>query len=103
MPVNWTGGGGNDLVYVVGLSIPGGLLNAGNSPVGAFVCTALASARTFTVPSAIVSQLPAGEGAVLLLSASQGSRPAIPLVRGGNIDSATFFYSFIDSAQVRFQ
>jgi uncharacterized protein (TIGR03437 family) len=103
LTVNWTGGSANDLVNIAGLSIPGGLLNAGNSLVGAFVCTALASARTFTVPSTIVSQLPAGDGALLLLGAGQGSRPNIPLVRGGNVDIAAFVYTFIDSAQLRFQ
>jgi hypothetical protein len=103
LTVNWTGGSANDLVNIAGLSIPGGLLSAGNSQVGAFVCTALAGARTFTVPAAIVSQLPAGDGALLLLGAGQGSRPTIPLVRGGNIDSAAFIYTFIDSAQLRFQ
>jgi uncharacterized protein (TIGR03437 family) len=103
MTVNWTGGTGNDLVYIAGISIPGGLLNAGNSPVGAFVCTALASVRTFTVPANIVAQLPVGEGALLLINQGAGSRPTIPLVRGGNVDIAAFTYSFIDSAQVRFQ
>ena len=103
LTVNWTGGSANDLVNIAGLSIPGGILNAANSPVGAFVCTALASARTFTVPSSIVSQLPAGDGALLLLGAGQGSRPTIPLVRGGNLDIAAFVYTFIDSAQLRFQ
>jgi hypothetical protein len=50
-----------------------------------------------------VTQLPAGDGAILLLSSGQGSRPAIPLMRGGNLDVAAFVYTFIDSAQLRFQ
>jgi hypothetical protein len=55
------------------------------------------------VPANIVSQLPAGEGALLLINQGTGSRPTIPLVRGGNLDLAAFTYSFIDSAQLRFQ
>jgi uncharacterized protein (TIGR03437 family) len=103
LTVNWTGGSANDLVHIAGLSIPGGILNAGNSPIGAFVCTAVASARTLTVPSTIVSQLPAADGAILLLGSGQGSGPRIPLVRGGNLDVVAFVYTFIDSAQLRFQ
>jgi uncharacterized protein (TIGR03437 family) len=101
--VAWTGGASNDVVLIVGISIPGGLFNAGNSRVGAFVCTALASARSFSVPSSVVSQLPSGEGALLLIGSGTGTRPTIPLVRGGNIELAAFTYSYIDSAQVRFQ
>jgi uncharacterized protein (TIGR03437 family) len=101
--VNWTGGAGNDVVLILGVSIPGGLLNAGNGPLGAFICTALASARTFTVPSSVLSQLQAAEGALALIGSGSEARPVIPLVRGGNIDLSAFSYAFIDSALTRFQ
>jgi uncharacterized protein (TIGR03437 family) len=99
--VSWTGSGGNDMVLITGISFQGGLLNP--QPMGAFVCTALASSRTFSVPANIVSQLAAGEGAVIVASGGLGPRSTIPLTRGGNLDFVAFTYFSLDSGLVRFQ
>lgn len=59
LTVTWTGGGPGTYVYISGSS-------AGNGVAGGFSCYAPQSALQFTVPSYVLSVLPAGQGSVLL-------------------------------------
>lgn len=118
LTVNWTGGSADDLVTISGSA---GTLVPGSDGIydGAlFVCTARASAGTFTVPTSILQQMPAAEGlsltgltpnlnsiAVLTVNVSSGNPPRIsaPLTAGGNVEFGTFTYSFGGGAFVPYR
>ena len=114
LTINWSGGGGDDIVTIVGISgsrVPG---SSDNNPLfdGAqFYCFAAATAGTFTVPTSILQQLPAAAGfsvgldgadfnsiGLLSVNASNGNaqngRFTAPLRAGGNIDFGFLLYSF---------
>ena len=55
--VNWTGGASDAIVIITGSSAGTGKIS------GSFICTAPASARTFTVPAPVTLSLPATGGA----------------------------------------
>jgi hypothetical protein len=120
LTVTWTGGGSGEVVSISGTS---GTTVSGSNPnnpvydAGVFICTANASAGTFTVPTAVLSQLPAtppggltsgtGVGAMVVSSTTNvtptnGTFTA-PLTAGGNIDSG-FFISTVGALKtVTFQ
>ncbi len=101
--LNWTGGGSTDLVEVIGFSgfVVG---NIGDSPVydgSVFICTTTAGNGSFTVPAAVLQQLPVtpGDATVGLGGLGIVSTPKLapgsglftaPLVAGGNIDTGVF-------------
>lgn len=96
LTLNWTGGNSSDLVEISGLS---GTENNGNLTGAEFVCITTAGAKSFTVPSSILSQLPAinssqitaGTGETSLIVASIVSATFnAPLVGGGTITNAGF-------------
>jgi hypothetical protein len=102
--ITWTGGGSNVLLItgISGASVGGTQTN----PIfeaSIFVCYANASAGNFTVPSSILTQLPASKGDILSGSVGllgvQVSGPATggtftaPLTAGGNIDYGKVTFS----------
>jgi hypothetical protein len=102
--INWTGGG-DGLVAITGVAgtRAGGTTDNPVSDSGVFSCTAPASAGTFSVPTAVLQQLPAvpaasetGVGMLMVMAMpdpakNQGTFTA-PLVGGGSIDWGFFSY-----------
>ncbi|HZT32044.1 MAG TPA: hypothetical protein VFA33_19305 [Bryobacteraceae bacterium] len=105
LALSWSGGG-NDLVAIIGAS---GTMTGGdtNNPIydaGVFVCTTTADKLAFTVPSSVLSQLPAtpaattgiggGFGMLMVTSTTQTSGGngvfSAPLTAGGTIDNGLF-------------
>lgn len=106
LPVTWTGGV-DGLVVVIGFAGTqvSGQPVAGIYDVAGFMCTSRASAGNFSVPSAVLQQMPQVSGDVLAgaigalavytvpdASRSQGVFAA-PLTAGGNIDFGYFTYA----------
>jgi uncharacterized protein (TIGR03437 family) len=120
LTVSWSGGG-NDIVTITGVS---GTTVAGSSQTNPtydasiFICSASASAGTFTVSSSVMSQLTptpagglfsgAGIGAVSVsattnvIVGSNGTFTA-PLTSGGNIDTGLFISTVGALKTVTFQ
>lgn len=106
LAITWSGGSGQ--VFITGISgtTAGGTQQDPIYDAAVFVCTANASAGNFTVPSSILSQLPAvtfdptsstsnGVGllGLQLNGPAGGGSFMAPLVGGGNVDMANFTYS----------
>jgi uncharacterized protein (TIGR03437 family) len=95
LKLSWTGGLSSDLVEIFGSSSTGA---GANTTTTTFVCLAKAGDGTFTVPSSVLSQLPAisanaasGSGGMLaVLSGPTPSTFSAPLTAGGSITNATF-------------
>jgi uncharacterized protein (TIGR03437 family) len=95
LTLNWTGGLSSDLVEIFGSASTG---TGANATTTSFICLTTAGAGTFTVPSSVLSQLPAvtasattGSGG--LLAVESGPTPSIfsaPLTAGGSITNAPF-------------
>ena len=115
LPITWSGGG-SGVVSIVGMSGS----QAGGTPtnplfdVAVFTCIANASAGSFSVPSAVLSQLPASSGDILsgalatLTVQSAGPTDGTglftaPLTAGGNTDYAAFVFSIGFTKSVSFQ
>lgn len=104
----WTGGGANDLVMIMGYS--GTSSGTGqNITVDAteFICTTTAGQGGFTVPSSVLSQLPATNGSdmtgfLMVFSSGTPANFNAPLVGGGNVPS-TFSASTGTGAQASYQ
>ena len=115
LPITWTGGG-DGLVTVGGFagSQVGGTQTNPIYDVAGFTCIAQASAGNFSVPSAVLQQLPqvSGDvtsGAIVNISvlaipdASKGQGVfSAPLTAGGNVDFAYFSYAVGSSKTVGF-
>ncbi len=94
LPLAWTGGNANDILEIVGSSAA---VSNGVTSGASFVCLTTAGAGSFTVPSSILSQLPAasttaaGTGATsLTVSTGTIANFTAPLVAGGTIDFGVF-------------
>lgn len=61
--VNWTGGVAGSYVQITGSSVA---IAGSQTLTGAYTCSASATAGTFTVPPAVLLQLPAGTGSTTL-------------------------------------
>lgn len=101
LPITWTGGGGTDIVSIVGLG--GTFTGTGataKTEATIFLCLAKASDGSFTVPTSVLSQLPAvaadSTTSIGLLAVTSGTAPApftAPLTGGGNVDYAVIIGS----------
>jgi uncharacterized protein (TIGR03437 family) len=111
--VNWSGGGGgNNIVLIVGMSGTQ-TSTAGVYDAAIFTCRAAASAGTFTVPSSVLTQLPATNGDLLsgnlgllgleTVGDANAAKFTLPLKAGGNADYATFNYNIGVSKGVAYQ
>jgi uncharacterized protein (TIGR03437 family) len=94
LTLNWTGGNASDFVEIFGSSSSG---SGANSTTTAFVCLTTAGPGTFTVPSSVLTQLPAvtasatGSGGILAVeSGPTPSTFSAPLKAGGSITGAAF-------------
>lgn len=111
--VNWTGGGSDNLVEIVGISgqSVGGTATNPIFDAGIFICLAPASALKFTVPSSVLMQLPATtgdltSGSVGLLGVQlvvPGVKFNAPLTAGGTVDYATFNFTNGGNKSVSYQ
>jgi uncharacterized protein (TIGR03437 family) len=94
LKLNWTGGLTSDLVEIFGSSSSG---SGANTTTTSFICLAKAGDGTFTVPSSVLTQLPAvsassssGGGILAILSGPTPSNFSAGLTAGGSITNATF-------------
>jgi uncharacterized protein (TIGR03437 family) len=114
LTLNWTGGNSSDLVTILGYS--GTSTGTGANAVTdatEFFCTTTAGKGGFTVPSDVLSQLPAVSQADIdagkasgFLSVSSSSAPSnftAPLTKGGSIDSGVFAATVGTAALVSYQ
>ncbi len=115
LPITWSGGG-SGLVTIVGLSgnQAGGTQTNPIFDVAGFTCIANASAGSFSVPSAVLSQLPASSGDLLsgalgtLTVQSAGPSDgsglfSAPLTAGGSTDYGSFVFSIGFTKNVSYQ
>jgi uncharacterized protein (TIGR03437 family) len=93
--LNWTGGNASDQVEILGVSsITTGQGNNAITSVGEFVCITTAGQKTFTVPSSVLSQLPATlpnvTGDLEIYSASNSNTFSPTLKADGSAIPSTF-------------
>jgi hypothetical protein len=107
---SWAGGGSDWITISGSSSAP---VDANNRNTESFTCTTTADQGTITVPSAILSQLPAtpsnpnAANQIVILqytppSAASGLFTA-PLVGGGNTDAGVFLGAFAGAGQAIYQ
>ncbi|MEO8594410.1 MAG: hypothetical protein ABI759_13920 [Candidatus Solibacter sp.] len=90
--VNWTGGNASDVVQITG----GGSTSTGTgaarvTTTTSFICLTTAGVRTFTVPPAVLTQLPATDnGSLFVSSGAQPLNFTASLKAGGSIDAGSF-------------
>jgi uncharacterized protein (TIGR03437 family) len=115
LTLNWTGGNSTDYVEIIGAADT--LANSAVTGGATFICITTAGAGGFTVPSSILTQLPAisaamitagtGEGSIAVYSSSVSTSSngffSAPLVGGGTITNATFGAGSDTSALVPYQ
>jgi uncharacterized protein (TIGR03437 family) len=108
LTLNWTGGNATDLVEIIGISsTSSGTGTSATTTSTEFVCLTTAGQKTFTVPTAILSQLPAtvgnNQGILEVASGNVNSTFTAPLPKiGGNVSG--IFATFAGSgAQVTWQ
>jgi len=105
LTLNWNGGNASDIVEIIGSSSTGTSASATSTE---FICITTAGQKTFTVPSSILTQLPAStSGSLSVFSAvnptsGNGSFSA-PLVAGGSIDLGFFLGLTGVGGQVSYQ
>ena len=88
LTLNWTGGNSSDLLEISGSSF---VSSTGSTTSTTFVCITTAGQGTFTVPSSILTQLPATTtGGSLVVASGAFTSFQAPLVAGGNIDTGIF-------------
>lgn len=104
LTVTWSGGSGSDVVTISGTSLLADASNADSLQATSFVCTASASAGTFTVPTSVLQQMlaPTGpgtfaSGGLLTLNANRTIHFTAPLAAGGNLDGGMLTWTFNDS------
>ncbi len=92
LTLSWTGGNPNDYLQITGSA--GVFTSGGVSTSTTFVCITTAGQGTFTVPSSILSQLPASTSSsspnLEVSSGNLGTTFTAPLVAGGSINIGTF-------------
>ena len=92
LTLNWSGGNSSDFVEIVGASstITGSGASAITNTVE-FICTTTAGQKTFTVPTSILTQLPAApNGSLIVASGATPVTFSAPLKAGGSIDAGVF-------------
>jgi hypothetical protein len=114
LTITWTGANLNaqSLVTIFGSSVVINPTDATKTRGKQFYCNAKASAGTFVVPSAVVTQLPSssvdssqGEVAFgqLGIYSGSGSTFSAPLVSGGKLDGSYFAYGEAQTLSVKYQ
>jgi uncharacterized protein (TIGR03437 family) len=113
LALTWTGGAGVMVINGSSATRVGGTQNDPVFDGAVFVCFQNASAGNFTVPAAILSQLPAsgdlatgsGSGSLELVQSGpvEGGTFSAPLTAGGNIERGQFLYSIVSSKTVNYR
>ena len=96
MNLSWSGGGSSDSDTVRIIAF--GARNSGTVPV--VLCTAAAKSGSFTVPGDFTGQLTndlGGSGALILYNVVQPVPFSVPVVAGGNLDSAVISMAVIEA------
>jgi uncharacterized protein (TIGR03437 family) len=93
LPVTWTGGAPNTLVYIFGSS--SGTTSNGLTPDGSFTCIVPVGLGQFTVPSYILGGLPAGMGDITVANYSNVTNFT---ATGLNIGEAIGYVSYDQNA-----
>jgi uncharacterized protein (TIGR03437 family) len=114
LTLNWTGGNASDQVLILGAS--GTITGTGTNSITSsteFICTTTAGQKTFTVPTSILTQLPAVSAAQInantgygYLAVTDSVTPANfspTLKNGGGTIPSTFGFSFIIGGQAAYQ
>ncbi len=110
--VTWSGGGTSDFVSIIGTSAQrvGGTDTRPIYQAVIFTCITNASARTFTVPASVLTQLPpdAGPEGMSVLGIQQfgdgrDGRFTAPLTAGGNTDFALFNFTIGELKSVSYR
>jgi uncharacterized protein (TIGR03437 family) len=100
LPIAWTGGGTQTVTITAASAVaaPGSTPAQPITDSGVVTCVTTADKGGFTIPTAMLQQLPAANGSVTIVSDSTNSNFTAPLVSGGNVD-----FSYIGSGfQSRF-
>jgi hypothetical protein len=99
LTINWTGGNASDLLQIIGLSSTSsgtGASQVTNSTE--FICVTTAGAQTFTVPSSILTQLPASAAnstGVLEVVSGNYSSTFSPTLKSDGSAIPSIFGSFV--------
>jgi hypothetical protein len=108
LTLNWTGGNANDLVEIIGSSST--QTGSGTSAVTTsteFICVTTAGKQTFTVPTPILTQLPASTannpGILEVASGNAGNPFTASLPKLGGSTTGTFSSFVGTGAQVTWQ
>ena len=89
--LNWTGGNASDLVQITGGVHLHRHRHRPRDHHHSFICLTTAGARTFTVPAAVPTQLPATDnGSLFVSSGAQPLNFTASLKAGGSIDAGSF-------------
>jgi uncharacterized protein (TIGR03437 family) len=92
LTINWTGGNASDMLEIVGASSTSTGTGANQVTTSTeFICITTAGAKTFTVPSSILTQLPAtATGSLLVLSGNNTATFTATLKADGSSIPSTF-------------
>ena len=92
LTINWTGGNASDLLEIFGLSSTNTGTGANQVTTSTeFICVTTAGAKTFTVPSSILTQLPAtANGSLIVLSGNTNATFTATLKADGSSIPGTF-------------
>jgi hypothetical protein len=92
LTINWTGGNASDMLEIVGASSTNTGTGANQVTTSTeFICVTTAGAKTFTVPSSILTQLPAtANGSLLVLSGNTNAPFTATLKADGSSIPGTF-------------
>jgi len=95
LTLNWTGGNASDPVQIFGSSSTSSGTGANTvTDTWSFFCNTTAGQKTFTVPSSVLTQLPAttgnNQGFIAVSSSPAPSTFTAGLTAGGSIDQGTF-------------
>jgi uncharacterized protein (TIGR03437 family) len=107
LQITWTGGDPSTYVEITGTSFGVDPTNASNNVFGYFVCTAPASAHTYTVPSTVLLTLPPSTSiagfSTSMLAVSNATNAQAFTPSSPTIDYGFMFASFDTSKFVTFQ
>jgi uncharacterized protein (TIGR03437 family) len=88
LPIAWTGGGTQTVTITASAAVaaPGSTPSSPITDSGVVTCVTTADKGGFTIPTAMLQQLPAANGAVTIVSNAPVTNFTAPLVAGGNLD-----------------
>lgn len=94
LPIAWTGGGNQTVTITAAAAAAIAGTNPQQIDSGVVTCVTTADKAGFTIPTAMLQQLPAANGSVTLVSNANDVTFTAPLVAGGNVDIANLGAEF---------